>query len=115
MLGQATVHLATAPKSNASYNAINAALADVNEGRGSLVPDHLRDAHYPGATALGHGTGYIYAHDAPHSIASQQYLPDDLLGTNYYTPTANGAEKTIGARLSRLREIIRAKDPRRKR
>ncbi|WP_461634916.1 replication-associated recombination protein A [Glutamicibacter soli] len=115
MLGQATVHLATAPKSNASYNAINAALADVNEGRGSLVPDHLRDAHYPGATALGHGTGYLYAHDAPHSIASQQYLPDDLLGTNYYTPTANGAEKTIGARLSRLREIIRAKDPRRKR
>ncbi|MGO3343045.1 MAG: replication-associated recombination protein A, partial [Glutamicibacter arilaitensis] len=58
MLGQATVHLATAPKSNASYNAINAALADVSEGKGSLVPDHLRDAHYPGAKQLGHGVGY---------------------------------------------------------
>lgn len=115
MLGQATVHLATAPKSNASYNAINAALADVAEGKGSLVPDHLRDSHYPGAKQLGHGVGYIYSHDAPHSIAAQQYLPDDLVGTNYYTPTANGAEKTIGTRLQRLREIIRAKDPRRKR
>ncbi|MGP9528190.1 replication-associated recombination protein A [Glutamicibacter sp. AOP5-A2-18] len=111
MLGHATVHLATAPKSNAAYNATNAALADVAEGKGSLVPDHLRDAHYPGAKQLGHGVGYIYAHDAPHSIATQQYLPDDLVGTNYYTPTVNGAEKTIGARLTRLREIIRGKDP----
>ena len=111
MLGQATVHLATAPKSNASYNAINAALADVSEGKGALVPDHLRDAHYPGAKSLGHGVGYIYSHDAPHSIATQQYLPDDLVGTNYYTPTSNGAEKPLGSRLARLREIIRGKDP----
>ena len=114
MLGQATVHLATAPKSNASYNAINAALADVAAGKGSLVPDHLRDAHYPGAKQLGHGVGYIYAHDAPHSIAAQQYLPDDLMGTNYYTPTENGAEKGIKARLARLREIVRSKDRKRR-
>ncbi|MEU3332739.1 replication-associated recombination protein A [Glutamicibacter creatinolyticus] len=109
MLGQATVHLATAPKSNASYLAINQALADVQAGKGAKVPDHLRDAHYPGAKALGHGVGYIYSHDAPHSIATQQYAPDDLAGVNYYTPTANGAEKPIADRLARLRAIIRGK------
>ncbi|MCW4464784.1 replication-associated recombination protein A [Glutamicibacter sp. MNS18] len=109
MLGHATVHLATAPKSNAAYNAMNQALADVQEGKGAKVPDHLRDAHYPGAKALGHGVGYIYSHDAPHSIASQQYAPDDLLGVDYYRPTANGAEKTIGSRLATLRQIIRRK------
>ncbi|MGO2053475.1 replication-associated recombination protein A [Glutamicibacter sp. AOP33-2CA-4] len=110
MLGHATVHLATAPKSNAAYNAINEALADVAAGKGALVPDHLRDAHYPGAKALGHGVGYIYSHDAPHSIASQQYLPDDLIGTDYYRPNANGTERSLGDRLARLREIIRRKD-----
>lgn len=109
MLGHATVHLATAPKSNAAYNAINEALADVQAGKGSLVPDHLRDAHYPGAQALGHGVGYLYSHDAPHSIASQQYAPDDLAGVDYYRPTANGAEKTIASRLATLRQIIRRK------
>ncbi|XJV90664.1 replication-associated recombination protein A [Glutamicibacter creatinolyticus] len=109
MLGQATVHLATAPKSNASYLAINQALADVQVGKGAKVPDHLRDAHYPGAKAMGHGVGYIYSHDAPHSIATQQYAPDDLAGVNYYTPTANGAEKPIADRLARLRAIIRGK------
>ncbi|WP_404285258.1 replication-associated recombination protein A [Glutamicibacter arilaitensis] len=110
ILGHATVHLATAPKSNAAYTAINEAIADVQAGKGSLVPDHLRDAHYPGAKQLGHGVGYIYSHDAPHSIASQQYLPDDLLGTNYYRPTANGVERSLADRLARLREIIRGKD-----
>lgn len=110
MLGHATVHLATAPKSNAAYNAINEALADVAAGKGALVPDHLRDAHYPGAKALGHGVGYIYSHDAPHSIASQQYLPDDLIGTDYYRPNANGTERSLSDRLARLREIIRRKD-----
>jgi len=109
MLGQATVHLATAPKSNASYMALNQALADVRAGKGAQVPAHLRDAHYPGAKQLGHGVDYIYSHDAPHSIATQQYAPDDLRGVDYYTPTGNGAEKPIADRLARLRAIIRGK------
>jgi putative ATPase len=113
ILGHAVVHLATAPKSNAAYNAINAAVADVRAGRGRGVPKHLRDAHYAGAQQLGHGKGYIYSHDAPHSVATQQYAPDDLLGVDYYKPTANGAERGIGERVERIRGIIRAKDRRR--
>ncbi|ALO66831.1 AAA family ATPase [Arthrobacter alpinus] len=107
ILAEAVVHVATAPKSNASYNGINAAIADVRAGKGTMVPAPLRDAHYAGSAGLGHGKGYIYAHDAPHSIATQQYPPDDLVGKNYYTPTANGHERDLGPRLTRLREIIR--------
>ncbi|MCW1249901.1 replication-associated recombination protein A [Acaricomes phytoseiuli] len=107
VLSEAVLHLATAPKSNASYQAINAAIADVRAGKGSEVPAHLRDAHYPGAGQLGHGRGYIYAHDAPHSVAAQQYPPQDLLGRDYYQPTGNGAEREIGPRLDRLRQIVR--------
>jgi putative ATPase len=107
VLAEAVVHLATAPKSNASYMGINAAIADVRAGRGVGVPAHLRDAHYAGAQRLGHGAGYVYAHDAPHSVASQQYPPDDLVGKDYYVPTGNGAEREIAARLERLRAIIR--------
>ncbi|WP_411734041.1 replication-associated recombination protein A [Paeniglutamicibacter sp.] len=114
ILGHAVVHLATAPKSNAAYNAINAAVADVRAGRGNGVPMHLRDAHYAGAQQLGHGKGYQYSHDAPHSVATQQYAPDDLLGVDYYRPTANGAERSIGERVERIRGIIRAKDRRTK-
>ena len=109
ILGHAVVHVATAPKSNAAYNGINEAIADVRAGRGRGVPMHLRDAHYAGAQQLGHGKGYIYSHDAPHSIATQQYAPDDLQGVDYYRPTANGAERLIGERLERIRGIIRAK------
>ncbi|MFJ3957853.1 replication-associated recombination protein A [Arthrobacter sp. NPDC090010] len=107
MLAQAVVHLATAPKSNASYMALDQAIADVRSGKGTDVPMPLRDAHYPGAKGLGHGKGYIYAHDAPHSIAPQQYPPDDLVGRDYYEPTHNGAEREISARLERLRGIVR--------
>lgn len=109
ILGQAVVHLATAPKSNASYQAINTAIADVRAGRGQGIPTHLRDAHYPGAGQLGHGKGYLYSHDAPHSIAEQQYAPDDLVGRDYYSPTANGTERGIGERLQRIRRIIRGR------
>jgi putative ATPase len=109
ILGHAVVHLATAPKSNAAYNGINAAVADVRAGRGHGIPAHLRDAHYPGAGQLGHGKGYVYSHDEPHGIARQQYVPDDLVGRDYYTPTANGAERAIGERLERIRRIVRGK------
>ncbi|WP_348770047.1 replication-associated recombination protein A [Arthrobacter sp. E3] len=107
ILAQAVVHVATAPKSNASYNGINAAVADVRAGLGSTVPPPLRDAHYAGSAGLGHGKGYIYSHDSPHSIATQQYPPDDLVGRNYYAPTANGFERDLGVRVERLRGLIR--------
>jgi putative ATPase len=107
VLAEAVVHLATAPKSNAAYMGINKAVADVRAGLGNGIPAHLRDAHYPGSKQLGHGLGYKYAHDAPHSVASQQYPPDDLVGRDYYEPTANGAERDIAVRLERLRKIIR--------
>ncbi|MBE4719941.1 replication-associated recombination protein A [Pseudarthrobacter sp. AB1] len=107
VLAEAVVHLATAPKSNAAYMGINKAIADVRAGLGNGIPAHLRDAHYPGSKQLGHGLGYKYAHDAPHSVASQQYPPDDLVGRDYYEPTGNGAERDIAVRLERLRKIIR--------
>jgi len=106
-LAEAVVYLATAPKSNASYLGIDEAIADVRAGRFGRVPKHLRDAHYPGAKRLGHGKGYRYAHDAPHSIAAQQYLPDELEGTEYYRPGGNGFEREIAARLERIRAILR--------
>ncbi|WP_420367869.1 replication-associated recombination protein A [Curtobacterium sp. L1-20] len=106
-LAEAVVYLATAPKSNAAYNGVNAAIADVKAGRLGVVPVHLRDAHYPGAKRLGHGKGYVYSHDAEHGVAEQQYLPDALEGTEYYTPTGNGFEREVGPRLERLRRITR--------
>ena len=106
-LAQAVVHLATAPKSNASYTAIDAALADVKSGRAGNVPKPLRDAHYPGAKALGHGVGYKYPHSYPHAIIDQQYLPDELVGREYYQPTGNGREQMLGERVDRLRAVLR--------
>ncbi|NYF10785.1 putative ATPase [Leifsonia sp. AK011] len=106
-LAEAVVYLATAPKSNASYLAIDQAIADVRAGRIGRVPLHLRDAHYPGAKRLGHGKGYIYSHDTDFGVAEQQYLPDELVGTQYYTPTNHGNERDIAARLEKLRAILR--------
>jgi putative ATPase len=106
ILAQAVVHVATAPKSNATYTAIDAALADVRAGRGGPVPSHLRDAHYPGAQRLGHGAGYVYAHDAAHGVAAQRYVPEDLTGVRYYQPTGRGNERAVGERLSRIRDIL---------
>lgn len=107
LLAEAVVYLATAPKSNAAYVGLDAAIADVRAGRIGRVPKHLRDAHYGGAKKLGHGKGYIYAHDAEHGVATQEYLPKELQGTEYYTPTANGFERDIRARLERIRAILR--------
>ncbi len=110
LLAEAVVYLATAPKSNAAYTALDAAIADVRAGRIGRVPTHLRDAHYPGAKRLGHGKGYRYAHDHPNGIAEQQYLPDELVGTRYYDPTGHGFERGIGERLDRIRALL-AGDP----
>ena len=107
ILAQAVVHNAMAPKSNASYLAIGAAIADVRAGKGGPVPPHLRGSGYAGAARLGHGDGYAYAHDAPDGVAAQQYLPDDLAGaTDYYRPTDRGFEERLSARLAWLKERL---------
>lgn len=105
-LAEATVYLATTAKSNAAYNAINAAIADVRAGGFGRVPLHLRDAHYPGAKRLGHGKGYKYSHDSDIGIVAQQYLPDELRGKQYYQPTSHGAERDVSARLEKIRRIL---------
>jgi putative ATPase len=106
-LAHAVVHLATAPKSNSVTVALGEAMADVRSGRGGPVPPHLRDAHYPGSRGLGHGRGYRYPHDDPRGVVRQQYVPDDLVGTDYYRPTDHGAERAVGERVPRLRRIVR--------
>ena len=108
ILSQAVIYCALAPKSNAAYNAINRAIADVRAGASGQVPVHLRDAHYAGAKQFGHGDGYIYAHDAPGHVAAQQYLPDTLRGTVYYEPTQHGFERTLTERRERIRRILDA-------
>ncbi len=107
LLAEAVVYLAMAPKSNAAYVALDAAIADVRAGKTGRVPKHLRDAHYPGAKRLGHGKGYQYAHDAEFGVAPQQYLPDELVGTQYYEPTGFGNERDVAARLEKIRAILR--------
>ena len=106
ILSQAVIYCALAPKSNAAYNAINRAIADVRAGASGQVPVHLRDGHYAGAKQFGHGEGYIYAHDAPGHVAAQQYLPDTLRGTVYYEPTQHGFERTLTERRERIRRIL---------
>lgn len=106
-LAEATIFLALAPKSNAAYNAINAAIEDVRAGKAGPVPKHLRDGSYPGASRLGHGKGYQYAHNSEHGVVTQQYPPDALVGKNYYEPTDRGFEADLAARLENLRGIIR--------
>lgn len=106
-LAEAVTYLAMAPKSNRSYMALDAAIADVKNGFSGQVPDHLRDAHYPGAKELGHGDGYKYSHDHPHGVAAQEYLPETLRGKRYYEPTGNGMERSMGERLEMLQRLLR--------
>ena len=108
-LAHATVHLATAPKSNAVTTALGAAMSDIRAGKAGLVPPQLRDGHYSGAAALGNAQGYKYAHDHPDGVVPQQYPPDELVGTDYYRPTGHGAEREIAGRLEKLRAIVRRK------
>jgi putative ATPase len=105
-LSQAAIYLALAPKSNAATTAIGTAREEVRRHGAQTPPDYLRDAHYPGAQALGRGQGYQYAHDHPGNVAPQQYLPDALAGREFYEPTGNGREKAFGERLAELRKRL---------
>ena len=108
VLAHAVVHVTMAPKSNAAYLGINAAIADVRAGRGGPVPAHLRGTGYAGAARLGHGEGYVYPHDEPDAVAAQQYLPDDLHGAvDYFRPTDRGFEARLSQRWAWLRERLR--------
>jgi putative ATPase len=106
-LAHATIHLATAPKSNAVTTALAAAMDGIKAGKAGLVPAHLRDGHYSGAAALGNAQGYRYSHDDPDGVVAQQYPPDELVGVDYYQPTGRGGEREMAGRLERLRAIIR--------
>lgn len=107
VLAQATIHLATAPKSNSAITAIDSALKDVKKGHTGSVLRHLRDGHYEQAKDLGNAIGYQYPHSTADGILAQQYPPDDLVGKDYYRPTEHGVEKRISAYLPKLRRIVR--------
>ncbi len=101
ILGHATIYLATAPKSNRAYQAIDAALEDVKQGRTLPVPKHLRDSHYKGAESLGNGVGYLYPHDYEGGFIPQRCLEG---GRQYYDPTTNGLEGRVKERLDHYRQ-----------
>ena len=106
ILAEAVIAVATAPKSNASYMAINQALEDVDAGHIGQVPLHLRNAPTKLMRAWGNHEGYQYAHDAPDAVAPQQYMPDELVGRRYYHPNDRGYERQLGPRLEAIRAIL---------
>jgi putative ATPase len=105
-LAQAAVHLALAPKSNASHRALAEARAEVRANGAETPPDYLRDAHYPGAAQLGRGSGYRYAHDEPGGVSDQRLMPESLAGRRFYEPTDRGFEAELGRRLEQLRRRL---------
>ena len=104
VLAHATVHAALAPKSNAVFRGIEAAIADVKNANIGTVPAHLRDAHYANAASLGHGNDYVYPHDVPGGVAEAHYLPPELRSARYYQPTDHGAEAKWGEIARRLHQ-----------
>jgi putative ATPase len=102
-LAQATTYLALAPKSNASYRAVEAALAEVEREGARRPPLSLRDASRLNARNLGHGTGYRYPHDHPDAVLDESLLPEGMEGTRFYHPTDRGPEGELSRRLQRLR------------
>ena len=101
-LCQAVSYVASAPKSNSAILAIDKAMSVVAKTKTAPIPVHLQDAHYKGAGKLGHGAGYLYAHDYPGHYVKQQYLPDGLTGEKFYEPTQNGYEAEIVSYLNSL-------------
>ena len=101
-LAQAVTYIASAPKSNAAYLAIDAAINDVQNKDCGEVPLHLRDTNYKGAKFFKHGEGYLYPHDYENHFTKQQYLPDKMINARYYNPTTLGAEKRLKENLENL-------------
>ena len=110
ILAQAAAYVACAPKSNASCEAIGAAMQEVERTGNLPIPTHLQDAHYKGAAKLGHGTGYKYAHNYPNHYVEQQYLPYELSGREFYQPSGNGYEVKIREHMKRIREEARIQE-----
>lgn len=108
-LAEAALYLATAPKSNAVIQGIDHALQTVKNEKTGDVPVHLKDAHYKGAKQLGHGIGYKYPHDYEKNYVPQQYLPDHMVGKNFYKPSNNGYESTVEKRLNYFEERKKGK------
>ena len=104
VLAQAVTYVASAPKSNAAYLAVDKALSVVRESRTAPVPTYLCDAHYKGAAKLGRGIGYKYAHDYPNHYVEQQYLPDAYKDMKFYEPTENGYEQTIREYFKKIKQ-----------
>jgi putative ATPase len=105
-LGQAVVYLAVASKSNASYNAFNAARAYVAEDQSQSVPNHLRNAPTKLMKELGHGKEYRYAHDEPHGYAAgESYLPEGMSEPRWYEPVERGLESQIKEKMAFLRKL----------
>lgn len=105
-LAQVTAYLASAPKSNAAYIALNEAIADVKKNPDKGVPPELRDASYKGAARLGHGKGYLYPHDFPGHFIPQKYFPEGMENKIYYRPSEEGCEREIKERLSYWRALL---------
>jgi len=104
ILSQAAAYVACAPKSNSACVAIEAAMGEVERSGNLPIPPHLQDAHYKGAAKLGHGTGYKYAHDYPNHYVEQQYLPYELNGKEFYSPSGNGYEVKIREHIARIKK-----------
>ena len=104
ILSEAVIYVSCAPKSNACVNAIGEAMRAVGETGNLPIPAHLQDAHYKGAAKLGHGAGYLYAHDYPNHYVKQQYLPYELSGREFYKPSGNGYEVKIKEHMKWLKE-----------
>ena len=104
ILSQAAAYVACAPKSNASSRAIFEVMEAVQQTGNLPIPSHLQDAHYKGAARLGHGVGYLYAHDYPNHYVKQQYLPYELSGKEFYHPSGNGYEVKIKEHMKRIKE-----------
>jgi len=108
ILSEAAVYVACAPKSNASYMAIDAALDYVKNNKTAPVPGHLMDAHYKSSGKLGHGLGYQYAHSFPYHYVTQQYLPDGMENVSFFHPGEMGYEKEISEYFGLLSKIDQA-------
>ncbi len=103
ILAEAAVYVAMSPKSNASYMAIERAIAEVENNVQARVPAHLQDAHYSGHETLGHGVGYKYAHDFPNHWVDQQYLPDEIKDKKFYEPGDLGVEKQMKEFMAKIK------------